>query len=95
MPLIPPFTFPVISPDYINIALLNVRSLMPKLSDLKLDMHISPAILCLTETWLTEQHASPLLFPDHAVLRCDRTCGENRGGVLISVHHSIQTLNVT
>ena len=59
---------------------------MPKLPDINHDQCLkSAAILCFTETWLTQQQASPTLFHHQIALRCDRMSGQNTGGVLIKV----------
>ena len=93
---IPVFTFPPLSNNHISVALLNVRSIVPKLPDIHEDECLqSAAILCFTETWLTEQQTSPTLVDCHTVIRCDRMSGENKGGVLISVHQSVQPITVT
>ena len=93
---IPVHTCPPLSDTHVSIALLNVRSIVPKVPDISQDKSMkSAAILCFTETWLTEQQASPTLHDDYAVLRCDRISGENRGGVMLSVHQSIIPTNVT
>lgn len=98
LPPIPVFTCP---DNHITIALLNVRSIIPKVPDIHHDdIHHdeslkSVATLCFTETWLTHRQASPTLVDDHTVLRCDRMSGENKGGVMISLHQSIQPAHVT
>ena len=72
-------------PIYTTIALLNIRSLQPKLPDIAQDpiTHVVD-IFCLTETWLSPSHPPPSLKPDHNVFRCDRSTQNNKGGVLIS-----------
>lgn len=93
---IPVCILPPLSNDHVSVALLNVRSIMPKLPDIQQDVSLKSAtILCFTETWLTQQQTTPTLVEGHTVLRCDRLSSENKGGVVISVHQSIQPVNVT
>ena len=82
--------------NHITIALLNVRSIIPKVPDIHHDDSLqSAAIICFTETWLTHRQASPTLADTHTVLRCDRMSDDNKGGVMISLHQSIQPAHVT
>lgn len=85
----------LLKPVYTTVALLNIRSLQPKLSDLEKDPIMDIVdILCITETWLSPLQPSPLLKPDHDVFRCDRSTGNHKGGVLLSVprsYYPIQT----
>ena len=93
---IPVHTCPPLSDTQVSIALLNVRSIVPKAPDICQDTSLkSAAIVCFTETWLTEQQTSPTLFDGHTVLRGDRLSGANKGGVMLSVHQSIVPISVT
>ena len=90
---LPMFTCP---DNYISIALLNVRSLVAKLPDIQCDHSLTSAgILCFTETWLTPQVSSPVILGNHQVIRSDRTSGDNKGGVLISIPANMQASNET
>ena len=65
------------------IALLNVRSILSKLPDIKADNSLrSASILCFCETWLNASQPSPTLLHDQIDIRI--TC-ENKGGVIICV----------
>ena len=87
---IPMFTCP---DNYISIALLNVRSLVP---DIKCDHSLTSAsILCFTETWLTPQLSSSVILGNHQAIRSDRTSGDSKGGVLISIPANMQASNET
>ena len=93
---IPVHTCPPLSDTQVSVALLNVRSIVPKVPDICQDNSLkSAAILCFTETWLTHEQTSPALLDSHTVLRCDRASGENRGGVVLSVHQSMVPTSVT
>ena len=70
------------SVSHLTIALLNVRSIVSKLSDIKADN--SRSILCFCETWLNASQPSRTLLHDQIDIRCDRTC-ENKSGVIICV----------
>ena len=90
---LPMFTCP---DNHISIALLNVRSLVAKLPDIECDHSLTSAsILCFTETWLTPQLSSPNILGNHQPIRSDRTSGDNKGGVLISIPANVQTSNET
>ena len=79
------------SVSHINIVLLNVRSLVAKLVDIKADLELHNAnVLCFCETWLSPEEATPLLNPEHVALRCDREVNDHKGGTMISVPHAMQ-----
>ena len=83
-----------LSDDYVTITLLNVRSIIPKLPDIKQDKCFKHTnLLCFCETWLSPPQASPIIHEDHVVLRCDRASGDNKGGVAISVPSHMQALD--
>ena len=66
------------------------------LSDIEKDETLkSAAVLCFTETWLTPHRTSPRVANNHIVMRCDRISGDNKGGVLISVHQSMPASETT
>ena len=51
------------SDPHVTIALLNVRSLVAKLSDMRADnSHRSASMLCFCETWLNASQPSPVLL---------------------------------
>lgn len=81
--------------DYITIALLNVRSLLPKLPDIESDdSFASASIFCFTETWLEPGLIeSPSIRGNHGFVRLDNVSGEKKGGVLISYPERIQIVN--
>ena len=60
----------------VTIALLNVRSILSKLPDIRADNSLkSASILCFCETWLNASQTSPILLEDQIDIRCDRvTC---------------------
>ena len=73
-------------PSHVTFALLNVRSIVAKLPDIRADINLKSAnILCFCETWLNASQPSPMLLDDQIDIRCDRMTNENRGGVLICV----------
>lgn len=75
------------SPSYITIALLNVRSLIAKLADIKIvTQNMLP--YCFCETWLTQ-----LQTDNQIALRCDRASGVNKGGIMISEHNTCSLLH--
>ena len=75
--------------SHVTIALLNVRCVCAKLSDLMCDDDLKCAnILCLCETWLSPSQNFPVLMNNHKTLRSDRIFHNNKGGVLISVDQS-------
>ena len=74
------------SQSHLTIALLNVRSIVSKLPDIKADNSLrSASILCFCETWLNASQPSPALLHDQIDIRCDRITCESKGGVLICV----------
>ena len=59
-------------PSYLNIALLNVRSILAKLPDISSDKSLRSAdFVCFCETWLNASQPTPLLLNDQADIRCD------------------------
>ena len=84
------------SDDYITIALLNVRSIVPKIPDIHHDSSLKCAnILCFTETWLTSAQATPVLYDDHTISSRNRLSGDNKGGVMISLPCTMRPSNIT
>ena len=77
--------------DYITIALLNVRSLMPKLPDIECDDSLASA--SFTETWLQSAIESPLIRGNSKCIRNDSASGSRRGGVLISLPENVTILD--
>ena len=74
------------SSSHLTIALLNVRSILAKLPDIRADNSLrSASILCFCETWLNASQPSPVLLDNQIDIRCDRVSCENKGGVLICV----------
>ena len=73
-------------PAYLDIALLNVRSILAKLPDISSDKSLRSAdFLCFCETWLNASQPTPQLLNDQADIRYDRMTNESRGGKLICV----------
>ena len=90
----PEMLYEAISVSHITIALLNVRSIVAKLPDVKADNSLrSASILCFCETWLNASQLSPVLLDDQIDIRCDRISCENRGGVMICVHNQMNPSN--
>ena len=84
-----------ISVSHFTIALLNVRSLVSKIQDVKADKSLmSASIQCFCETWLNASQPSPVLYHDQVDIRCDRITCENKGGVMICVPRQMQLCNV-
>ena len=82
--LLPPGPKASCDPCHVTIALLNVRSIVAKLPDIRTDDNFKSAnILCFCETWLNASQPSPVLLDDQIDIRCDRVTCENKGGVLI------------
>ena len=82
-------------PYHVTIALLNVRSLVAKLPDMRADNSLrSASVLCFCETWLNASQPSPVLLDDQVDIRCDRVTCENKGGVLICVPNHMNPSNV-
>ena len=79
----------------VTIALLNVRSILAKLPDIRADNNLRCAsILCFCETWLNASQPSPALLDDQFDIRCDRVTCEKKGGVLLSVPSQMNPSNV-
>ncbi len=80
--------------DYITIALLNIRSLLPKLLDIEGDDSlVSACIFCFTETWLPPAIIdTPSIRGNHGFIRLDNVSGEKKGGVLISYPESMEVI---
>jgi len=71
--LLPPVPAVLCNPSEVSFALLNVRSIVAKLPDIRADKHLSFAsILCFCETWLNPSQLSPILLDDQIDIRCDR-----------------------
>ena len=82
-------------PSCVTIALLNVRSILAKLPDVRADNNIrSASILCFCETWLNASQPTPLLLEDQVDIRCDRMTCESKGSVLICVPSHMSPTNV-
>ena len=83
------------SSSHLTIALLNVRSILAKLPDIRADNSLrSASILCFCETWLNASQPSPVLLDNQIDIRCDRVSCENKGGVLICVPSHMNPSNV-
>ena len=83
------------SSSHLTIALLNVRSILAKLPDIRADNSLrSASILCFCETWLNVSQPSPVLLDNQIDIRCDRVSCENKGGVLICVPSHMNLSNV-
>ena len=62
------------SASYPTIALLNVRSIVAKMPDIKQDNNRtckSASIECFCETWLNASQLSPIVQHDQIDIRCD------------------------
>ena len=71
---------------HITIALLNVRSIVAKLADIKADLELLSAdVLGFCETWLSPAQPSPVVKTDHMTLRCDRVHNDHKGGSMLVV----------
>ena len=93
--LLPPLLEMPYQPDHVTIALLNVRSIVPKLPDIRADSNLRCVdILCFCETWLNAAQPTPLLLDNQSDIRCDRITNENKGGVLICVPSQLKPTNV-
>ena len=74
---------------HFTIALLNVRSILAKLPDIKADTELGSAdVLCFCETWLSSTQPLPVIKAGHIVLRCDKT--NHSGGAMMSVPCTMQ-----
>ena len=92
--LLSPLPVYVCPDNHITLALLNVRSLNAKLPDIEYDDSLTCAsILCFTETWLTPQMEIPYVRGNYQAARADRTSGDNKGGVLVSLSDNIRALD--
>ena len=79
----------------VTIALLNVRSILTKLPDIRADKSLrSASVLCFCETWLNASQPSPVLLDDQIDIRCDRVTCDNKGGVLICVPRQMNPTHV-
>ena len=88
---------PVLShdPSCVTVALLNVRSIIAKLPDIRADSNLrSASVLCFCETWLNAAQPSPMLIENQVDIRCDRVTCENKGGVLMCVPSHMTPFNV-
>ena len=57
--------------SHVTIALLNVRSILAKLLDIRAENNLRCAsILCFCETWLNASQPSPVLLDDQIDIRC-------------------------
>lgn len=82
------------SESHITVALLNIRSIIPKTPDIEADSNLASARLqCFCETWLDASQSSPVLLPHQIDIRCDRMTCENRGGVMIYVPNEMNAFN--
>ena len=68
---------------------LNIRSLLPKLSELKLlTANISPATICLSETWLDDSVTdNEIALPNYSIVRKDRN--RHGGGVCLYIRSDL------
>ena len=86
LPSATPLQFLSLPENYITICLLNVRSLVAKLTDIEQDMYLKATnIVCFCETWLTASQTSPSILNDQVVVRCDRQTSDNKGGTMICI----------
>ena len=53
------------------------------------------SILCFTETWLTPQMVTPYVRGNTQAIRADRTSGDNKGGVLVSLSDNVNVLDTS
>ena len=76
----------IVTSCHVSIALLNVRSILAKLPDIRADHSLmSASILCFCGTWLNAAQPSPVLLDDLIDIRCDRLTFEKKGAVLMCV----------
>ena len=62
--------------------------------DLECDDSLTCAsILCFTETWLTPQMVTSCVRGNNQAIRADRTSGNNKGGVLVSLSDNVKVLD--
>ena len=77
-----------------TIALLNVRSLLTKVPDIRADRSLmSASIQCFCKTWLNASQPSPVLKDDQIDIRCDRMSCENKGGFVMIVPRQMHPCN--
>ena len=78
------------------VTLLNARSLLSKIDELRLISDIkAPSIICVTETWLNESILSSLIIlPKYQVYRSDR-CFRRGGGVAVYIRDNSYISNIT
>ena len=82
------------SASYLTIALLNVRSIVAKMPDIKQDNNLkSASIKCFCETWLHASQLSPIVQDDQIDIRCDRMTCDSKGGVMICVPRQMKPSN--
>ena len=75
------------SPNDLSILYFNARSILPKLDDLRVEVAAqNPSIVCVVETWLSEDISDLVSIQDYDVIRLDRN--RHGGGVLIYIHTS-------
>ena len=80
---------------HISIALLNVRSILAKLPDIRADHSLMSAnILCFCETWLNVAQPYPVLLDNQIDIRCDRLTCKKKGGVLMCIPKQFQPSNI-
>ena len=85
----------------LKVDLLNVQSLLPKLPDIRADLHLrQPDIVCFTESNLKSTTPDRLLtIQDYCVFRRDRVTGRKKsgGGVIVYVRDEIhaETIKLT
>ena len=75
-----------------SIGHINARSLAPRLNEVCHLIHSEKLeILCISESWLTEEILDAvLLVPGYRLFRCDRPGGRRGGGVAILVSDSLR-----
>ena len=75
-----------------SIGHINARSLAPRLNEVCHLLHSEGLeILCISETWLTEEILDAvLLVPGYTLFRCDRPGGRRGGGVAVLVSDSLR-----
>ena len=82
------------SASYLTIALLNVRSIVAKMPDIKQDNNLkSASIKCFCETWLNASQLSPIVQHDQIDIRCDRMTCDSKGGVMICAPSQMKPYN--
>jgi len=73
-----------------SLLLLNARSLLPKIDELRIISHIrSPDVICVTETWFNDSIESSLInISNYNVARSDRSYRRG-GGVAVYLRQNI------